>query len=221
MFGFHENVTMCSYVPKKNKVVIMLSSMHHEAKISDNAKKKPEIIEFYNWSKAGVDTMDKMLGRYTTKRSTQRWPLAFFYNILDVACLAAYVLYYENNKMLVKKSFERRLFYRQLGRQLCTPFVESRLHNAQIMRHFTTKVAIESFLGRAINPYAQPTTSVPSRPTAQLESTGRRKITGVCYACLQSESKKRRKTRKICSVCKNPICDEHCITTTTCETCNK
>lgn len=54
--------------------------------------------------------MDKMLGRYTTKRSTQMWPLAFFYNILDIACLAAY-LYYENNKMLVKKSYERRLFY--------------------------------------------------------------------------------------------------------------
>ncbi|CAH2107935.1 unnamed protein product [Euphydryas editha] len=65
VFGFHEKVTMCSYVPKKRKVVIMLSSMHHEAKISDSAKKKPEIIEFYNWSKAEVDTMDKMLGRYT------------------------------------------------------------------------------------------------------------------------------------------------------------
>lgn len=56
----------------------MLSSMHNEAKISDSAKKKSEIIEFYNWSKARVDTMDKMLDRYTTKRSTLRWPLSFF-----------------------------------------------------------------------------------------------------------------------------------------------
>jgi len=219
VFGFHEKITMCSYVPKIKKVVIMLSSMHNEAKISDKAKKKPEIIEFYNWSKAGVDTMDKMLGRYTTKRSTQRWPLSFFYNILDVACLAAYILYYENNKMLVKKSYERRLFYRQLGRELCTPFVENRSQNPQIMRHFSTKVAIESFLGRAINPYVQPTTPGSSRPQTQRDSTGRKKITGVCYTCLQSEFKKRRKTRKICSVCENPICDEHCITTATCEGC--
>ena len=49
VYGFHENVTMCSYVPKKNKAVIMLSSMHQVAKIGDDAKKKPEIIEFYNW----------------------------------------------------------------------------------------------------------------------------------------------------------------------------
>ncbi|XP_071443048.1 uncharacterized protein [Hetaerina americana] len=39
---------------------------------------KPEIIEFYSWSKAGVDTTDKMLGRYTTKRSTRTWPLRVF-----------------------------------------------------------------------------------------------------------------------------------------------
>ncbi|XP_076267092.1 piggyBac transposable element-derived protein 4 isoform X2 [Rhynchophorus ferrugineus] len=222
VFGFHEKVTLCSYVPKKNKVVIMLSSMHHEAKISDSAKKKPEIIEFYNRSKAGVDTMDKLLGRYTTKRSTQRWPLAFFYNILDIACLASYILYYENNKMIVKNSYERRLFYRQLGRELCIPFVESRSNNAQIMRHFSTKVAIESLLGRAINPNAhQRTSSVSLTPQTQLDSTGRKKITGVCYECLQSEFKKRRKTRKICLVCENPICQEHCITTTTCEGCTK
>ena len=34
----------------KNKAVIMLSSMHHVAKIGDGVKNKPEIIEFYNWS---------------------------------------------------------------------------------------------------------------------------------------------------------------------------
>jgi hypothetical protein len=192
--------------------------MHQDASIVDGAKKKPEIIEFYKWSKAGVDTMDKMLGRYTTKRSTRRWPLAFFFNMLDIACLAAYILYYENNKLLPKKTYERRLFYRQLGRELCTIFVENRSNNAQIMRHFATKVAIESFLGRAVNPHAQPTVR---KPQAQLDSTGRRKITGACRICLQSELKKCRKTRKSCSVCEFPVCDEHCITNTTCEECVK
>ena len=212
---------MCSYVPTKNKEEIMLSSMHQVAKIGDDAKKKPEIIEFYNWSKAGVDKMDKMLGRYTTKRLTQRWPLAFFYNFLEVTCLAAYILYYENNKVLPKKSYERRLFYRQLGRELCTPFVEKRSHNPQIMRQFTTKVAIESFFGRAINPYVQPTASKSSKPQAKLDSTGRKKISGVCHVCLTSEFKKRRKTRKSCSICEFPICDGHCVSTTTCEECVK
>ena len=79
----------------------MLPSMHQAAKIGDGVKKKQEVIEFFNWSK-GVDTIDKMLSRYTTKRLTQRWPLVFFYNILDATCLATYILYYENNKVLPK-----------------------------------------------------------------------------------------------------------------------
>ena len=126
-----------------------------------------------------------MLSRYTTKRSTQRW-----YNILDVTCLAAYILHYENNKVLPKKSYERRLFYQQLGRELCTPFVKNCSLNPQLMRHYTTKVAIESFFDRAINLFVQPTASESSEP--QLNSIGRNKITEVCHVCLTREFKKRR-----------------------------
>lgn len=46
----------------------MLSSMHVGTKISYGLKKKPEIMEFYNWSMAEVDVIDKMLGKYITKR---------------------------------------------------------------------------------------------------------------------------------------------------------
>ena len=46
VFGFHEKVTMCSYVPKKNKAVIMLSSMHQVAKIGDDANKNRKLSNF-------------------------------------------------------------------------------------------------------------------------------------------------------------------------------
>lgn len=95
--------------------------MHADTNVSATQKKKPEIIQYYNKTKIGVDTMDQMLGRYTTKRQTNRWPLAFFYNIVDVASLAAYILYYENNKMIKKKANERRCFLRQLSEELCMP----------------------------------------------------------------------------------------------------
>jgi len=64
VFGFHEKIeSLCSYVPKKNKAVIMLSNIHTEA-VANDAKKKPEVILFYNKYKVG--TIDQMLGRYTT-----------------------------------------------------------------------------------------------------------------------------------------------------------
>lgn len=101
LFGFHEKATLCSYVPKKNKVVIVLSTMNSDIAMANDAKRKPEMISYYNKYKAGVDTMDQMVGRYTTQsqRTTSKWPLALFLNILDVATLASYIIYYENNKM--------------------------------------------------------------------------------------------------------------------------
>jgi len=47
--------------------------------------------------------MDKLLGEYSAHRKTNRWPLALFYNILDVAALAAYLIYKANNEMIKKK----------------------------------------------------------------------------------------------------------------------
>jgi len=72
MFRFHEKVILfCSYVPKKNKTVILLSTMHSNMAVSD-AKKKPEMILYYNKYKVGVDTMDQMLCSYITHRRTNR-----------------------------------------------------------------------------------------------------------------------------------------------------
>lgn len=76
------------------------------------AKTEKKTRNYYNKTKIGVDTMDQMLTRYTTHRRTNRWPLAFFYNILDVASLASYIIYYENNKMLKKRQTSANYFYK-------------------------------------------------------------------------------------------------------------
>lgn len=91
IFGFKNKVALCSYVPKKRRTVVLLSTMHYDKSIV-GAKHKPAAIEYYNSMKGGVDNMDKMLGEYTTKRITRRWPLALFYNMIDVCALAAYII---------------------------------------------------------------------------------------------------------------------------------
>jgi hypothetical protein len=47
LFAFKHYLTLCSFVPKKNKAVIMLSSKHHEKEIS-SIKDKPQVIIDYN-----------------------------------------------------------------------------------------------------------------------------------------------------------------------------
>jgi hypothetical protein len=60
-FVFAKNVTLCSYVPKKNKAVLLLSSMHHDAEVSTAEHKEPQIILDYNSTKGGVDNLDKLV----------------------------------------------------------------------------------------------------------------------------------------------------------------
>jgi len=203
LFGFHEKVTFCSYVPKNNKAVILLSTMHNDAVINDDEKKKPHMITFYNMYKSGVDTMDQMVTRYTTHRRTARWPLALFFNVVDIGALAAYVIYYEN----------RRTFLRQLSEELTKPFIEDRAGNPQVMRHFNTKLAIESIVGLQLTP-----SEVPAVQNQPRDSTGRKK-TGSCHVCYKETVKRRRKTRKSCAVCEKPVCDEHCISIVKCIDC--
>ena len=69
-------------------------------------KKKSEMILDYKY-KAGVDVINQMVSRYTTKLDTNRWPIAMFYHMLDIAALAPYILYSKNNKMLQKKTKQR------------------------------------------------------------------------------------------------------------------
>ena len=85
-FVFHERgISMVSYVPKKNKAVILLSSEHSTPEISNDEDKKPEIIIDYNQKKCAVDILDKMVNEYTSKRGTRRWTLILFENYLEVS----------------------------------------------------------------------------------------------------------------------------------------
>ena len=121
-FGFKGNTTMVSYVPKKGKAVIMLSTMHHKKAINEgSSKKKSKVIQYYNGTKAGVDTFNQMIGTYS-KRQTKRWPVVMWYNLLDVAAFNAFVAFSAQNLVFeVGKTRKRRLFLRNLVEELVIP----------------------------------------------------------------------------------------------------
>ena len=66
-----------------NKFVFLLSTAHQYDKISESGK--PEIVEFYKKTKAGVDALDQKVRHYTTYCKTKHWTMAVFYNSLDIA----------------------------------------------------------------------------------------------------------------------------------------
>ncbi len=60
VFAFTKNTTAVSYVPKRGRNVILISTRHREAVVTEGPKKKPEIITDYNRCKGGVDNLDKV-----------------------------------------------------------------------------------------------------------------------------------------------------------------
>ncbi|CAM4728931.1 unnamed protein product [Leuciscus chuanchicus] len=123
-FAFTETHALVSYCPRKNKNVLLMSTLHRDAAISSKDHKKPEIILDYNKTKGGVDTLDQLVGTYTCQRKTMRWPMVIFFNMLDVSAYNSLVLWTEMDPMWNKqKCFKRRLFLEELGEALVTPFM--------------------------------------------------------------------------------------------------
>ncbi|XP_027856877.1 uncharacterized protein LOC114134454 [Xiphophorus couchianus] len=87
------DATLTVYAPKKKKAVYVLSSMHSVVETEDTTKRKPNTVTQYNKTKCGVDAMDQMVREYSVRAGTRRWPVAVFYNMIDMAALNAHVLY--------------------------------------------------------------------------------------------------------------------------------
>ena len=115
-----------SYVPKKNRSVVLLSSLHHDAVICNDTE-KPEIIEYYNKTKGAVDTLDQMCARYTVQQATQRYTMAMFCGMTNVALVNAYVVYAHNmRKQQPHMKLKRKEFLLSIARHLVTTFVTQR-----------------------------------------------------------------------------------------------
>ncbi|KAJ8349439.1 hypothetical protein SKAU_G00245690 [Synaphobranchus kaupii] len=115
VFAFTKSHTAVSYVPKRGKNVLLLSTKHREPSMSEAEHQKPTIILDYNSCKGGVDNLDKVVGTYSCRRKSCRWPLTLFYNILDVSAYNAFVLWMAVDPSWNEgKKYKRRAAYQHI-----------------------------------------------------------------------------------------------------------
>lgn len=114
-FYYSETTTLLGYKAKRNKSVLLLSSMHKSGHVLDTGKRTPEMIQFYNETKIGVDKADEMLKAYSTKSGSRRWPIHVFANIMDICGLNAYIIASETQLF----TSSRRAFLLSLSKKLC------------------------------------------------------------------------------------------------------
>jgi hypothetical protein len=190
---------LVSYVPKKNRAVIALSTEHHDIKIGgEELLHKPDILH-YNATKGGVDTIDKMINEYSTRRTTSRWPLVLFPNTLDAGALNSYVIWTEKNqgwRNTIKD--RRRKFILELGKELAMPQIKRRADNSAYL-HKDIVQCIRLLV-----------------PVQEIKKPRENKVQGRCNLCPRNKD---RKIRTICDNCGNFVCKDHSIQQTQCQHC--
>jgi len=86
------------YVIVQLNTQTLLSTMHNDAKVSLGEHEKLGIFLFYNDTKGGIYTIDQMCRHFTCKSGTRCWPMAMFYNLVDIdAALNAFVIWKKLN----------------------------------------------------------------------------------------------------------------------------
>ncbi|XP_055079099.1 piggyBac transposable element-derived protein 4-like [Periophthalmus magnuspinnatus] len=126
--GGGPSVALISYLAKKTRNVLILTTAPHDEQEQQQQQHKPAAVLHYNRTKGGVDNLDKVTGTYSCRRKTCRWPMVIFHNMIDVSAYNAFVLWRElNPTWMPGKRNRRRLFLEQLGRALVGPSVIRRI----------------------------------------------------------------------------------------------
>jgi hypothetical protein len=126
-FAFTKDLTICSYAPKFNKSVIMLSSLHHDKTIIETNNRKPEIIYFYNTNKMGVDAFDQSCANNTCRRRTNRWPFNVFCFIVDSAVQNSFALFNLGSNRSNCTKFRKECI-EALAMDMCTEAAKQRVN---------------------------------------------------------------------------------------------
>ncbi len=187
LYDHASKITLVSYAPKRNRLVVLLSSSHGRGVISaDDDANRPQMILDYNKGKGGVDQLNENLVEFSCVRKTVRWPLLVFFNMIDVSCNNAFIHLKRDGCTMRKKEFMRAI-----SLQLASAFAKSRhAANRHFSRFIINAAEIFDFLPAPNDDHVQ-------------QHIGR------CKVCSKV-------SRARCDRCQRFVCNRHKILTKTC-----
>ncbi|KAK7907107.1 hypothetical protein WMY93_015719 [Mugilogobius chulae] len=200
VFAFTKTISAVSYIPRRGKNVVLLSSKHREPTVNDDEKQKAVMITDYNRCKGAVDHLDWACVKYSCKRMTARWPQVLFFNMIDMSCFNSYVLFVAVEPTWnAAKTHRRRMYIEELGKSLVSQEVRRR---TRIPRTRSSAAMVEEM--------QSPSAAAPADPAPDCNpglgpSAVKR---GMCKLCKE----KRSKVDARCIKCGNYTCKEHKIT---------
>ena len=163
---------------------MLLSATYTENSVTTDQCKKPFKVLVYNQTKGGVDMFDKNLEEFSCRRKTVKWPLLFFYNMVNTAANNAYILM----KKCRRYSKSKKFFLKNPSFQLAKSAVENSLRLSK------QKYSVRDTAAQV--DFSIPTESdVTSRPTVSSHQAR-------CRVC-------KKQTRSRCDDCGRGVCPQH------------
>jgi hypothetical protein len=196
-FAFTNNTALVSYTPRKNRTVVLLSTMHNRPEVfTEGQGCKPYMVLDYNATKGAVDAFDQETSYYSCAHKTRRWPMRLFYFIIDAACLNAFVLWNMNNPTWKdhegsRRLDKRRLFLTEAAHSLMKPMITARADNKSISH--------QPSIARAM-------LAVGVQPTPSTLPDQVAKKRGRCQSCSR---KQEQKVEHRCTRCNQFVCGKH------------
>lgn len=92
------------------------------------------LVFFINQTKC-CNVLDTLCHDKTTKRTNRRWPMRFFYEILDIAAVNSFILYKLNLGIDSFSNEARCTFLKNLAFALTKPLMEKRMNNNHISKN--------------------------------------------------------------------------------------
>ena len=197
IFGFNNEKTLVSYVPKPNKAVVLISSEHISDAIVESNDSKPEIIMFYNKTKGSVDAFDQMVEKYTSRRKTNRWPFTVLMYMLDTAALNSAILFDLKHPDVTGARLRRKLL-EELSCNLIKSCAMERYRESALKNHIGINKNIMLSFNRLIQ--VQRTASTESTTS----TTARKRCDHI--QCKGNNNKYVKK----CQECNLIFCNNHC-----------
>ncbi|GAV05029.1 hypothetical protein RvY_15217, partial [Ramazzottius varieornatus] len=149
----------------------------------------------YNRTKAGVDTLDQLTGNYSCRRKTCRWPMALFYDLLDISAVNAYVIWCEVNlEWNLTLPTRRRIFLQELSKQMMKQQLQRRAAVPSLpfhMKKFISSMLQQNGISISI---VHTQTHIPSKKSTR---------------CRYCPRKSERRTMIVCDVCNTHVCAGH------------
>ena len=83
---------------KEPKLVLVVSTMHDQMKVSKDQRTKPQIIVYYDHMKRGVEVVGFISAVASMRIKSEQWTINALSYMLDTVCTNSKALYNEVNK---------------------------------------------------------------------------------------------------------------------------